>query len=168
MLRKGGLDLAEFEDGVARGRRMLVHGRRSEAVDHLSAALELWRGPALANTCEHLLAVEGPRLEELRMSALENRIEADLALGRHAVVLPELIALVRDHPLRERFRALLMTGFYGADRQADALALYDEGRRVLADELGVDPGMLLRGVHQAILRAAPGSQVLSLAQVGTC
>jgi DNA-binding SARP family transcriptional activator len=168
VLRSGRFDLAEFTSSVALGREALSAGRYAEAAAQLAAALDRWRGPALQNTCEHLLAVEGPRLDELRMSALESRIEADLALGGHAAVLPELIGLVQEHPLRERFRALLMTGFYGADRQADALALYDEGRRVLADELGVDPGLLLRGVHQAILRSAPGSHVLRLAQVGTC
>lgn len=146
-------DFAEFEDRAARGRAALLAGRYEESSDLLRSALRLWRGPALADVSESLQAIEVPRLEEARLAAIENRGEADLALGRHAELLPELIGLVRRYPLRERFRAQLMTIFYRCDRQADALALYEEGRRLLADELGVDPGARLRDVHQLILTA---------------
>src|SRR5439155_9919119 len=100
---------------------------------------------------QYLIEAEGARLEEARVAVVESRIEADLAVGRHGRVLSELIHLVRQYPLRERFRAQLMTGFYRCDRQADALVLYDEGRRLLADQLGIYPGTLLREVHRAIL-----------------
>jgi SARP family transcriptional regulator, regulator of embCAB operon len=152
-------DAADFGTWQRRGEEALRAGRFEESAACLRSALAQWRGPALAGASEFLVAAEGPGLEEARVSALESRIEADLALGRHTQVLPELISLVRVHPLRERFRAQLMTGYYRCDRQADALSLYDQGRRVLADELGVDPGRMLRGVHQAILSADPDLQV---------
>ncbi|MFI9008441.1 BTAD domain-containing putative transcriptional regulator [Actinosynnema sp. NPDC053489] len=148
-------DLREFEDQAAQGQTALAAGRYEEAARQLRAALRLWRGPALTGVSEHLADAEAPRLEEARIAALESRIEADLALGRHAQLLPELTRLVHQHPLQERFRAQLMTTFYRCDRQADALVLYEEGRRMLADELGIDPGSLLREVHLAILTADP-------------
>ncbi len=148
-------DLVEFENLAARGQSALLTGRFEEARHLLRAALQLWRGPALANVSEHLVGAEGPRLEETRISVLQNRVEADLATGRHAEVLPELTRLVGQYPLRERFRAQLMTTLYRCDRQAEALALYDQGRLMLANELGVEPGTLLREVHHAILTADP-------------
>jgi SARP family transcriptional regulator, regulator of embCAB operon len=158
-------DLRDFDDQCRHGQAELCDGRYAESARSLRAALTLWRGPALAGVSEHLAAVERPGLEEARFTALESRIEADLALGGHARVLPELISLVRQHPLRERFRAQLMIGYYRCDRQADALALYDDGRRVLADQLGVDPGRLLRDVHQRILTADPIMHSPAVAQV---
>ncbi|MFD0200203.1 MULTISPECIES: AfsR/SARP family transcriptional regulator [Saccharothrix] len=143
--------MKEFQEQAALGRSALAAGRYEDAARLLRAALRLWRGPALTGVSEHLAAAEAPRLEEARIAALESRIEADLALGRHAQLLPELTRLVRRHPLRERFRAQLMTTFSRCDRQADALVLYEEGRRMLADELGIDPGSLLREVRLAIL-----------------
>lgn len=148
-------DLREFEEQAAHGQSALAAGQYEDAARLLRAALRLWRGPALTGVSEHLSDAEAPRLEEARIAALESRIEADLALGRHAQLLPELTKLVRRHPLQERFRAQLMTTFYRCDRQADALVLYEEGRRMLADELGIDPGSLLREVHLAILTADP-------------
>jgi DNA-binding SARP family transcriptional activator len=146
-------DLTEFEEQHRLGQAALAAGRYAESSKLLRSALALWRGSALSGVSDHLVAAEEPRLEEARISAWESRIEADLALGRHAQALPELISLVRRYPLRERFRAQLMTSYYRCDRQADALALYDQGRRVLVEELGVDPGRLLRGVHRSILTA---------------
>lgn len=148
-------DLREFEEKAALGQAALAANRYEEAARLLRAALLLWRGPALTGVSEHLADAEAPRLEEARIAALESRIEADLALGRHAQLLPELTRLVHQHPLQERFRAQLMTTFYRCDRQADALVLYEEGRRMLADELGIDPGALLRETHLAILTADP-------------
>jgi SARP family transcriptional regulator, regulator of embCAB operon len=152
-------DLAEFEHQVRSGRAALVSGSYAESVRLLGAALALWRGPALANVTEHLAAEEGPRLEEAMINALEWRIEADLALGRHTRVLSELTRLVHEHPLHERFRAQLMTALYRCDRQAEALDLYNDGRRLFAEELGIDPGEMLREVHQAILTADPWLRV---------
>ncbi|NUT53764.1 MAG: AfsR/SARP family transcriptional regulator, partial [Saccharothrix sp.] len=148
-------DLREFEEQAARGQSALAAGQYEEAARLLREALRQWRGPALTGVSEHLADAEAPRLEEARIAALESRIEADLALGRHAQLLPELTRLVHQYPLQERFRAQLMTTFYRCDRQADALVLYEEGRRMLADELGIDPGSLLREVHLAILTADP-------------
>ncbi|MFP3987280.1 AfsR/SARP family transcriptional regulator [Streptomyces sp. E11-3] len=147
------LDLLEFEELAARGQGALAAGRYEEARRLLGAALALWRGPTLADVSEYLSNAEQPRIEEARISALESRIEADLAVGRHAQVLPELTRLVGQYPLRERFRAQLMTSLYRCDRQAEALALYERSRQMLAEELGVGPGALLREVHHAILTA---------------
>src|SRR5262249_59235071 len=93
--------------------------------------------------------------EELGVEALEQRVDAELALGRHAGVIGELEARVREHPLRERLRASLMLALYRSGRQADALAVYQEGRRVLVDELGLEPARALQDLEQAILRHEP-------------
>lgn len=148
-------DLHEFEKLATRGQSEQLAGRFEESGRLLRAALKLWRGPALVNVSEHLTEAEGPQIEEARLSVLESRIEADLAAGRHVEVLPELTGLVGQYPLRERFRAQLMTTLYRCDRQAEALALYDRSRQMLAEELGVEPGILLRGVYHAILTADP-------------
>jgi SARP family transcriptional regulator, regulator of embCAB operon len=148
-------DLAEFEQLASLGHVALAEGRSEEARSHLQDALALWRGPALANVSEHLSSAEGPRLAEARMAVLENLIEAELSLGRHGHVLPELTRLVARNPLRERFRAQLMTTLYRCGRQAEALGLYERGRQILSEELGVEPGLLLRDVHQAIITADP-------------
>lgn len=148
-------DLTEFERLARLGQTALTTGRYEDAARKLRTALSLWRGGALANVSEYMTDIEGPRLEEARLTALESRIEADLALGRHTSLLPELTRLVRRYPLQERFRAQLMTMFHRSDRQADALAVYAEGRRILADELGIDPGSRLREMHQAILTDDP-------------
>jgi len=151
----GWFDLHDFQEQAQRGHSALLVGKYEEAASLLRSALALWRGPALANVSEHLAEAVRPQLEETRMAALAGRIDADLALGRHVQLLPELTQLVRQYPLQERFRAQLMTSFYRCDRQADALALYEQGRRMLADELGVDPGLLLQEVLHAILTSDP-------------
>ncbi len=148
------LDLLEFERLLARGQDRLAAGDHEEAAEHLAAALSLWRGDALSDVTPYLADAERPRLEDLRLTALEARAEADLALGRHRGLVPELTALVTAHPLRERLRAQLMTALYRDNRQAEALALYDSGRKVLADELGLAPGAVLEQVFGAILRGA--------------
>jgi DNA-binding SARP family transcriptional activator len=150
------VDVLEFRELAGQGKAALAEGKYQEASDLLRDALARWRGPALTGVSEHLAAAEGPPLEEARTTALASRIEADLALGRHQRLLPELTRLVAHHPLHERFRAQLMTALYRCDRQGEALAVYDRGRHLLARELGVEPGLLLRGIHRAILTADPG------------
>jgi predicted ATPase/DNA-binding SARP family transcriptional activator len=145
----GELDLGRFEELT------LAVGPPAELAAALAEALGLWRGPALAGVSSDALVGEAARLEEVRMVALERRIEADLALGRHQVLVPELEALVHDHPLREALRGQLMVALYRTGRQADALAVYRQGRAVLAEELGIDPGPALQALEVAILQQAP-------------
>lgn len=123
------------------------------AAEKLRAALALWRGPALADVAYMSFAQAAiRRLEELRLLALERRIDADLELGRHAALVPELESLVADHPLREGLRAQLMLALYRAGRQAEALEAYQRGRSALVDELGIEPGRALQALERAILR----------------
>ncbi len=147
------LDLARFEQGVREGKRA---GNPRETAERLRAALALWRGPALADV-ESSDAIRGEiaRLEELRLRALEDRIGADLQLGDHAAVIPELEALVAEHPLSEGLRAQLMLALYRSGRQADSLAVYRDARRVLVDELGIEPGRDLRELEERILAQDP-------------
>ncbi|MCX5114922.1 NB-ARC domain-containing protein [Streptomyces sp. NBC_00378] len=145
------IDVVEFERLDRLGREALRERRHADAQALLTEALGWWRGPALSNVTEFLLEAELPQLEEARMLALENRIEADLALGMHEQVTAELTGLVAEHPVRERLRAQLMTALYRCGRQADALQTYYEGRKVLVDQLGVDPGEVLGATYQAVL-----------------
>ena len=148
----GELDLDRFSELVEAGERAFVAGRAGEAVTSLAKALELWRGDPLANAAgDGFLLAETGRLEELRLGALEQRIEADLALGRHARVVGELEGLVRAHPLHEAFRGQLMRALYRSGRQADALAVYTETRALLVERLGLEPGPPLRELQQRIL-----------------
>jgi DNA-binding SARP family transcriptional activator len=144
-------DHAEFERLTTLGRQNLEQARYDLAGHNFRAALELWRGRPLVNVTDHLADAELPWLTEARTAALESRLEADLHLGRHAEVVAELTALVAEHPIRERLRAQLMTALYRCDRQGDALAVFQQGRKVLTEELGVDPGPLLSEAHHAIL-----------------
>ena len=122
----------------------------------LRRALELWQGPALADVPDAPFArAEAARLDELRLGAIEDRIDADLALGRHSALVAELELQVLRHPMRERLRAQLMLALYRCGRQADALQAYRAGRRVLHDELGLEPGSRLRELEQAVLRHDP-------------
>ena len=124
-----------------------------ERAAKLRAALELWRGPPLAEFAfESFAQPEIARLEELRLAVLEDRLEADLEVGRHAEVVGELEALVDEHPLRERFREQLMLALYRAGRQAEALEAFQRARAVLVYELGIDPSPRLQQLHKAILR----------------
>src|SRR5262245_36785061 len=119
-------------------------------------ALSLWRGPPLSDFAYNGFAqAEIGRLEDLRLTCLEERIDQDLRAGRHAEVTGELEALVAEHPLRERLRAQWMLALYRSGRQADALAAYQDARRVLVDELGIEPGRELRDLHQKILNQDP-------------
>jgi DNA-binding SARP family transcriptional activator/tetratricopeptide (TPR) repeat protein len=126
----------------------------------LQEALSLWRGPPLSEFAYRRFAqAEIARLEELGLAVLEERIDRDLAEGRHAALVGELEALVQEHPLRERMRGQLMLALYRSGRQADALASYQEARRALVEELGIEPGKPLRELHQAILRQDPSLEV---------
>src|SRR6266508_934566 len=152
----GELDLERFEQLVDAGARALAQGDAEAAAEALRGALSLWRGPALAEFAYESFAQRpAARLEALRLGALENRIEADLALGRHAELVAELDELVASHPLRERLRAQLMLALYRSGRQAEALEVYREARRVLDEELGLEPGEELRELERAILRQDP-------------
>src|SRR4029079_12597746 len=123
------------------------------AAETLRSALALWRGPPLGDLAyESFAQVPIRRLEELRLLALEQRIDADLALGRHAQLVPELEALVAEHPLREELRARIMLALYRAGRQAEALEQYQAARRTLVDELGIEPSPALQELEKSILR----------------
>jgi predicted ATPase/DNA-binding SARP family transcriptional activator len=158
------VDAAEFERLVGVARAVLAGGGPEPGGDLeqgaavLREALRLWRGPALADVADAPFAA-GPvaRLEELRLAATEDRIEADLALGRGAGLAPELEELAAAHPLRERLRGQLMRVLYLAGRQGDALNVYQETRELLADQLGVDPSPALSDVYLAILRGDPSA-----------
>lgn len=145
-------DVERFEQLVAEGRQRLEERDVEGAASTLRAALDLWRGPALADfRYDEFARHEITRLEEARLAALEARIDADLALGREEDLAPELQALVAEHPLRERLCGQLMLALYRAGRQADALAAYREARRRLVDELGIEPGRELQELERAIL-----------------
>ena len=145
------LDLHRFELLVEEAQRQAPE----LAARRLREALALWRGPPLANVDHDPLVTEILRLEELRLDALERRIEVDLALGYFAELVGELQVLIREHPLRERMRAALMRALYGAGRQAEALELYRETRRLLVEQLGIEPSPALQELEQAILRQDP-------------
>ena len=148
-------DLDRFLELRADGRAALEAGDGAKASRLLGEAIALWRGPALAEFEETFAHVEALRLDELRLSTLEDRIEADLALGRHADVVAELETLVARHPLRERLRGQLIRALYASDRQAEALAAYRDARRVLDEELGIEPSPMLRDLERRVLQQDP-------------
>jgi YVTN family beta-propeller protein len=159
------MDAARFQDGFMAGRAALEAGRCAEAAQTLRQALDLWRGPVLADLADYAFTrPEAARLEELRLAAVEARVDADLALGRHDALTAELEQLAAEHPLRERLHGQLMLALYRCGRQADALAAYRRVRGLLAGELGIDPGEPLQRLHASVLahdRALdwrPGSQ----------
>ena len=158
------LDADRFERLARAGREGLEHGEAAAAAARFREALGLWRGRALADVADvAALAWEGARLEELRLVALEGRIEADVELGLAAEVVGELEGLVAGYPLRERLWRLLVLALYRSGRQGDALAAYRRTRTVLAEELGIEPGEELRQLERAVLRqqvpaAAPRRQ----------
>ncbi|HST82364.1 MAG TPA: BTAD domain-containing putative transcriptional regulator [Kineosporiaceae bacterium] len=151
------VDAHAFANLVVRGREALDAGDPEQAARLLLRAEEMLRGPALADVpVTPFVGAAAARLTELRLGAAEDRIDAELALGRHAALVAELEQWVRRHPLRERLRAQLMLGLYRCGRQVEALATYRETRQVLHDELGLDPGVRLRALEQAVLRQDPG------------
>jgi DNA-binding SARP family transcriptional activator len=147
------IDAHVFRALVQEARELTEPDRRSKV---LRTALELWRGPVLADIATGLISDRlGAGLEELRLEALDQRIGADLAAGLHRELIGELRELLATEPGRERFAAHLMLALYRSGRQGDALAVYDENRRILASELGLSPGSELRRLHERILRADP-------------
>jgi DNA-binding beta-propeller fold protein YncE len=155
-----GLDARRFETLLETGRRQLASGETAPASVTLRDALALWRGPALADLAfEPFAQSEIARLEELRLTAIENRIEADLALGRPDALVAELESLVAAHPFREGLRAQLMLALYRSGRQAEALETYRNARRTFSEELGIEPGPRLLQLEGAILRHDPSLEV---------
>ncbi len=150
-------DVTRFEDLHAQAREASQARDWARAAVRLGAALALWRGMPLEDVpCDLLIRREVPRLEEVRLQATEARLDADLHLGLHGEVIAELGQLAADHPLRERLHEMLMLALYRAGRQADALAAYQQARRLLVAELGAEPGAGLRRLHMQILAADPG------------
>ena len=156
------LDVTQFMALRQTAREFADRGSWDRAAADLGAALSLWRGEPLADVASELLELrEVPRLAEMRLQALESRIDADLHLGHHAEVIAELRHLAHVHPLRERLHGLLMLALYRDGRQGEALAAYQHARRLLIEDLGADPGPGLQALHQRILAAdaalsAPG------------
>src|SRR5213593_1498130 len=150
------LDVLHLRRLLASARERAAAGELEAAAELLREALGLWRGPTLAGL---LLESHGrdevAQLDELRLTALMDRIDCDLVLGRHEDVLGELHVLVGEHPLRERLRAQLILALYRADRQAEALEAYQQARQTLVEELGIEPSEPLQRLQQAILRHDP-------------
>ncbi|MEV0388570.1 BTAD domain-containing putative transcriptional regulator [Nonomuraea sp. NPDC050643] len=147
----GALDMHVFERLHAEGRSAAQGERLEEAVETLRRALALWRGTPLADVDSRLVRSAGTRLAESRLSVIEECVEAELRLDRHHEVISELMALVAEHPLRERLRAQLMTALCQAGRPAEALEAYLLARNELVQELGIEPGEELRQLHSEIL-----------------
>jgi len=146
------IDSHRFERLIVTGRRELAASRPERALSLLEEALSLWRGPALGEFAyERFAQPEVARLDELRVGALEELMEAKLTLGRHAEVVGALEQLIGEQPYRERLRAELMLALYRCDRQADALQAYQDARRTLVEQLGIEPGQRLRELEAAIL-----------------
>ncbi len=159
----GGTDLGRFTALAGAGREALAAGRVAEASRHFGLGLDLWRGQALADVKDApFVAAERRRLEELRVAAVEDRVDAMLELGRHAEVLAELDLLVRDYPLRERIRAQLMLALYRDGRQADALGVYRDARAELIEAAGVEPGPSLQRLQRRILLQDPSLEGRSM------
>ena len=149
------VDHVRFQRLVTEARAETARGDAERAGELFDEALSLWRGPAFGELAQSTLAAEAVRLDEARLSALEERAAVGLALGTYETLIGELTAAVREHPAREILRRHLMVALYALDRQADALAVYREGRQFLIDEHGVEPGPVLRTAHEAILRSDP-------------
>ena len=155
-VRADQIDARRFERALGDARRLPADERQ----DALQAALELWRGPALVDFAfDDFAQAEIRRLEELRLVAIGERIDADLELGRHGDAIGEIETLVRDHPLRENFRRQLMLALYRAGRQAEALQVYQDARARFVDELGIEPGPELKRLQSEILRHEAGLAV---------
>ncbi|HYQ66110.1 AfsR/SARP family transcriptional regulator [Actinophytocola sp.] len=156
VLPPGTTDVDEYEELAAAGRRSLADGDLPAAVAALSQGLGMWRGAPLADVgLVPSVLTESARLEEARLAVVEARIEAEIGLGRHEALLPELKVMVSQFPLRERLHAHLMVALYRAGQQAEALGAYRDLRRLLVDELGVEPSKPLRELQGRILRDDP-------------
>jgi DNA-binding SARP family transcriptional activator len=150
------VDIERFERAVTKAEDANADGRHGDAAELLNQALPLWRGPALADfTYESFAQKEIARLEELRLVAMEERFEAELALGRHTMVVADIEALVKAQPLRDRLRGQLMLALYRCGRRADALEVYREGYRRSIEELGIEPSHQLRELQGRMLDESP-------------
>src|SRR5690606_25500605 len=146
------VDVHRFEQLVAAGRAAAADGDLDGAAARFTEAEGLWRGDPLAELAyEDFAAPTIARLSELRVASVAERLDAEVQLGRHLGVIVELEELVAAHPLREQLRGLLMVALYRAGRQADALRVFQEGRKVLGEELGLEPGHELRHLESSIL-----------------
>ena len=155
-LEPGELDVDRFKRQLEEGRRAFASGQPEAAATTLGNALALWRGPPLVDfTYERFARADIERLEELRLAALTGRIDADLALGRHAELIGELESLAARYPLQERLCAQLMLALYRSGRQAEALEVYRAMRHALNEKMGIDPGGALRALERAILTQDP-------------
>ena len=161
-------DLDHFESLVVNARQALQDGDARSGAARLREALGLWRGPPLADFAyESFAQPEIARLEEWRLSVLEDRMDVELALDDPAALVGELDGLVREHPLRERFLGQLMLALYRAGRQVEALEIYRRARAQLADELGLEPGPALKKLQIQILEHTPGLEASSLPDADT-
>jgi DNA-binding SARP family transcriptional activator/tetratricopeptide (TPR) repeat protein len=151
------VDLHTFVREVSAGRRAKAAGEPGRAVAHLRQALAMWRGTALGGTQGRWADNERARLEELGVAALEDRVDVELETGEGESLIPELTSAVAAHPLRERLRAQLMLALHQSGRRADALACYQDGRKTLLAELGLEPGPVLLTAHERVLRDEPGT-----------
>jgi DNA-binding SARP family transcriptional activator len=156
------LDLVRFERLREPGRTSLAGGSARESADRLREALALWRGPALAEFDAPFAAIDSGRLEDLRLACVEDRIDADLALGRHTLLVGELDALVARQPLRERLQGQLILALYRSGQQAQALAAYRKLRQMLAHELGIEPSPALRELERRMLQQDPALDVAAV------
>jgi DNA-binding SARP family transcriptional activator len=150
------LDAQRFQDEVSGGHAALRDGDPQLAWRRFCAALDLWRGPALTGTTQELRDAFASGLDDKRLTTLADRVDAALMCGRHSEVIAELHGLVADHPRDERLRGQLMLALYRSGRQADALGVYALGRRLLQEQLGIDPGQALEQLHVRILNGDPG------------
>ncbi|NXY93125.1 AfsR/SARP family transcriptional regulator, partial [Streptomyces sp. BR123] len=157
LLRTDGheLDAVTFTDLVSAAETAVREQRLHEAARAYADALGLWRGPALAGVSGQLVEDEAARWEEIRLNTYEAQTDVRLGLGEHRLLLPELAATVREHPLRERARRHLMLAQYRSGRRAEAMEAFRETRRLFIDELGMEPGPELQELHDAILRDDP-------------
>jgi DNA-binding SARP family transcriptional activator len=159
-VEEGELDLDRFEQLAREGRELLANGDAEAVSERLSEALGLWRGPALAEFRDDPFARDAAaRLEDARLGALDERIDADLTLGRHAPLVPELEQLVAAHPARERSAGQLMLALYRSGRQSEALEVYRRTRDTLNEHLGIEPSPELRELERAILQHDPALQI---------
>lgn len=165
-MRPEDVDAHRFERLALEGRRALAAGDRPRAVTLLREALALWRGPALPDVGDApSVRAQAARLEEMRLAVVEERVETELAAGAHRTLVAELRDLVAAHPLREGPRGQLIRALYGSGRQAEALAVYEEARRTLAEELGTEPTAELAATHLAVLRGDPLPAVPAAPQI---
>ncbi|SPE64228.1 Regulatory protein AfsR [Streptomyces netropsis] len=149
------IDAVEFEEQVSRGREAARSGRLEEASACFEDALAMWRGPALEGITAERVEKDAARLTETRLDVYEEFVGLRLELGRHQELIGELSAFIRENPLREQSIAHLMLAHYRSGRRAEALETYREGHRILADELGISPGPVLRDLHEAVLNDLP-------------